>query len=67
MNISSYVAILDSHIPKVDVFDKGSNKNVGSNLVTKAKNRGYFEEIQMKKGIRTVEEEVKVVREFTNF
>ena len=30
-------------------------------------NRGYFEEIQMKKGIRTVEEEVKVVREFTNF
>ena len=66
MNISSCVAILDSHIPKVDVFDEGSNKNVGSNLVTKA-NRGYFEEIQMKKGICTVEEEVKVVHEFTNF
>ena len=59
MNISSCVAILDSHIPKVDVFDKGSNKNVGSNLVTKA-NRGYFEEIQMKKGIRTSAEKSKL-------
>ena len=30
-------------------------------------NRGYFEEIQMKKGICTVEEKIKVVHEFTNF